>query len=90
MYLPGTLTSLVTSNECSCPDRSSGVHVPICGVLKKSDLSIPVSYTHLDVYKRQAEVVPESVSTWPVEIMGAPEALPRITVELLMAAFPSG
>ena len=35
-----------------------------------------------------AEVVPESVSTWPVEIMGAPEALPRITVELLMAAFP--
>ena len=40
MYLPDALTSLVTSNECSFPVRVAGVHMPILGVLKKSDLSI--------------------------------------------------
>ena len=67
VYLPGSLTSLVTSNECSCPvsythlagksifERRKSGWSPLLSDSPAFFLSgyRTVSYTHLDVYKRQ-------------------------------------
>ena len=45
---PGTLISMMTEDEAN-----SITHLTLTGKINAEDFRHPVSYTHLDVYKRQ-------------------------------------
>ena len=50
------------------PGRISGVNFPVCGAAEPSLIQVPlaglkaVSYTHLDVYKRQVQLFPFNIA----------------------------